>query len=73
MCGVVENVVRIAFFDETPGVHHHDPVGHARDDTKIMCDQHDGATRSILDASQDIENLSLDGDIESSRGFIGDD
>jgi hypothetical protein len=43
------------------------------DDPKIMRDEEIGEVQLIFQVHQEIEDLSLDGDIQSGNGFVCDD
>ena len=70
---VVEDVVDGADLGLPPGVHHHDAVGHSRDDAQVVGDEKDRRVRAVLDALEDIEDLGLDGDVEGGGGLVGDE
>jgi len=52
--------------------HHTDAIGNLAHDTQIMGDEQDRHSKFGLEFFQQREDLSLDRDIESGRGLIGD-
>ena len=58
-------------FEDLAGVHHDDVIGHAGDDTQVVCDQNDAGPRLSLQTLYEFQNLCLDGDVQRRRGFVG--
>ena len=59
--------------DEPAAVHHRDVVSHVRHDAEVVSDEdqtHPGLVLELLEQGHD---LCLDGDVEGSRRFIGDE
>ncbi|CDN42283.1 hypothetical protein BN871_BC_00130 [Paenibacillus sp. P22] len=73
MLRIVEQLHDFAFLDDLAGIHDHDVVGHLRDDAEIMRDEQDRHPAFILEAAQQVQNLSLDRDVESGRRLVGDE
>ena len=53
------------------GVHNHDLVGHISDNTQVMGNHDDGVAVLLLHFLHELDNLSLDGNVQSSRGLVG--
>ena len=49
------------------------PVGHFRDDAKVVCDEEERKVELGTQVAQQVEHLGLDRDVEGRGGFIGDD
>ena len=69
----VEDVVDVAGLHDAPRVHDGHPVGHAGHDPQVVGDHDDAGTGLLLGGAQHVEDLGLDGDVESRGGLIGDD
>ena len=59
--------------DDEPGVHDDDLVHHAGDDAQVMGDPDDGHAELLFQAQHQVNDLGLDGDVESGGGFVGDE
>jgi len=59
-------------FDHASGIHHGNAVSHLRDDGEIVRDEEHGQSEPGAQVGEQIKNLRLDGDVEGSSGFIGD-
>ena len=57
---------------QIPGVHHRDPIGHLRHHAQIVGNQQDGHAMLLLQPLQQVEHLRLDGYVQRSRRFVGD-
>ncbi len=62
-----------ASFDDVSGIHHIDLPGKVGDYTQIMGDPHDSHPKLLLEASDQIYNLCLDGDVQRSSRFVGNE
>lgn len=69
--GIMEKVVHVGHFAEIAGIHHADPVAGFGHYTQIVGNQQNGGNFRLLQASQQIQNLGLDRDIEIGGGLIG--
>ena len=67
------NRLRIGDFDEFAQIHHPDTVGNVGDDGEIMRDEEIGKIELFLELLEQIEHLSLDGDIQGRNRFVADD
>lgn len=61
-----------SLFDDLTGIHDGNPLGDVRDETQIVRDHQDGHAHLLLDVPEQFDDLSLNGDVERGRGFIGD-
>jgi hypothetical protein len=68
-----EDVARGALFDDAARVEHGDIVGNAPDHSDVVGDEDDGGSCLALQILEEVENLGLDGDVEGSRRFVGDE
>ena len=73
MRGIGENLLGGALLHHAAGVHDHHVVGHLGDNTQVVGDQHDGGIDLILQAAKQVQDLGLDGHVQSRGGLIGDD
>ena len=72
MGGAIKHIIDTAVLDDLSCIHHRNLVGHARYHPKIMSNQNDCHAGFLLQILQQVENLSLDGDIQRGGGFVGD-
>ncbi|MDQ1110799.1 hypothetical protein QE418_000247 [Microbacterium testaceum] len=70
---VVEDLVDRAALDELAGVHHGDAVRVPCDHAEVVRDQHDGGARHLTGLLQHLEDLRLDGHVQSGGRLIRDD
>ena len=61
-----------AGLDEPPAVHHRDPIGDVGDDAHIVRDEHHAEPVLPAERADELQDLGLDGDVEGSRGLVGD-
>ena len=73
MAGVVEDIMDGTFFNDTAGVHDDDVVCHLSDNTQVMGNQHDRRIDLILELTEQVKNLCLNGNIQCGGRFVGDD
>jgi hypothetical protein len=59
--------------DDAAEIHDGDAVTDVTDDGEVVCNKKIGEAQSLLQAAEQVEDLSLDGDIESGDGLIADD
>ena len=59
--------------DDLPGVHHEHAVGAAGDDPHVVGDEDDRHPQLLAQAVDEVEDLRLDGDVESGGGLVGDE
>jgi hypothetical protein len=72
MFGSLENGLNIGLFHNGSCVHDRHPSTHSRDDSQIMGDEKDRGRQGALKFSEQLQNLSLNGHIESGGRFVGD-
>ena len=60
-------------FDDAPGVHHGDAVGHLGDHAEVVGDEQQGKPVFGLKLAQQVQNLGLNGDVERRCRLVGDD
>src|SRR5918994_2402341 len=70
---VVEERDDIGPLDHLAEVHDDDFFGHLGDDTEVVGDQHHRHPGSLLDVSDQIEDLGFSGDIKGCRRLVGDE
>ena len=68
----VEDLVGTAVLGRPAGVHHHDVVGQLGDHPEVVGDDHDGGVELLLQVADQVEDLRLDGDVESRGRLVGD-
>ena len=73
MSGRMENVSLGAEFDQVAGVHDGDAIGDVRNDGEIVRDEEHRQSEFVAKVVEQVENLLLDGDIESGGGLVGDE
>ena len=67
-----QNVPRGPFFDDAPGVHHRDALGHLGHDTEVVSDEEKTDLQLTAKAIQQIEDLLLHRHVEGRCGLVGD-
>ena len=71
--GAIEQLVDVGPLDDATGIHDGHPVGKASHDTEVVGDHDDTGVGLTLSHPQQIENLRLDGHVESRRRLVCDD
>ncbi len=71
MSRVGEETVGARFFDDQATVHHGDPIRDVSDDAQVVADPDDGHVVGGAEVLDEVEDLGLDGHVESRRGLIG--
>ena len=71
MAALVEDFLSSTELDGTAGVHNHDLVGHVGDDAQVMGNHDDGVAVLLLHFLHELDNLSLNGNVQSRRGLVG--
>ena len=66
---MLENIVGRSGFDHIPQIHHTDPVAHISHHPQIMGDEQISQVEFAMQFFEQIQNLSLDGDIQG-RGWL---
>ena len=69
----LKNVSLAAEFDQVAGVHDGDTVGDLRNDREIVRDKQHGEAETGAEIGEQIEDLRLDGDVQSGGRFVGDE
>jgi len=69
----VEDLVGAAVLGRPAGVHHHDVVGQLGDHAEVVGDDDHGGVELLLQVADQVEDLRLDGDVESRCRLIGDE
>ena len=72
MAGMIENIIRRSSFADASAVHDNDLIAHGGNDAKIMSDQNDRHTQLLLKILHQLQNLSLNGYVQSRRRLICD-
>ena len=67
----VEKGHDICLLDESPGIHHGNPVAHPSHDPQVMGDEDNGCARGFLDLLQQIQVLKLDRGVQRGGGLVG--
>ena len=73
MARPVEHRVGFALFDHAAGIHHHDAMRVARDDSEIVRDDDQRDAEVARQRLHQFEDLRLDGDVERGGRLVGDD
>ena len=73
MRGAVENVVGRASLADSSAVHDDDLVSHLSDDAQIVGNDDDGHVELLLKFLHQLEDLCLDGNVQSGCRFIRDE
>jgi len=60
-------------FYQLPGVHDCDAISHVLYHVHVMCNEKKTDLALLLNFSQEIKDLRLDGSVECARGFVQDD
>src|SRR5262245_8906776 len=71
MSGVTKDIEDKAGFDDFSCAHHRDGLSDFRDHTKVMRNENHGNAETRLKAGEQLQNLGLNGDVESGCRFIG--
>ena len=73
MLGTMEEGVGFGEFDELADIHDRNPIADVFDDTEVVGDEEIGEAEFVLQAHEQVEDLSLNRDIEGRDRLIGDD
>ena len=71
MAALVEDFLSSTELNGAAGVHNHDLIGHIGDNTQVMGNHDDGVAVLLLHLLHELDNLSLDGNVQGSRGLVG--
>ena len=71
MAALVEDFLSSTELDGTAGVHNHDLIGHIGDDAQVMGNHDNGVAVLLLHLLHELDNLSLNGNVQSRRGLVG--
>jgi hypothetical protein len=69
----VVDLVHRTGLDRSARVHHLDPVGESGHHPEVVGDHDDGGAGDLLSGLEDIQDLRLDGDVQSGGRLVGDD
>ena len=72
VAGIVEHIVLLPALDELSVFHHIDPIGDASHNVQIVSDEQKAHFFRRFQLGEQLEDLSLNGDVQSGRGFVGD-
>jgi hypothetical protein len=72
MLRIIVQAVDIRFLDDIASVHHDHPIGQPRHHAQVVGDPDDGHTHLFPQADHQLDDLSLDGHIQSGGWLIGD-
>ena len=70
MLRISKKLFRRSRLYESSAVHHAGPVAETADQGQVMSDKEKGETPLSLEAAEEADDLSLDGDIQRSGGFV---
>ncbi len=73
MAGLVKEGFDGGVLDDFAGVHDGNGVGDLGDDGQVVSDQHDSHLLRVLEFTQEIQDLGLDGYVQGCGGFVGDE
>ncbi len=68
----MQHGVGLAQFDDASAIHDGDPVCQVFDHAEIVRNEQVGDAKFVLKLAQQVQNLSLDGNVERRRGFVAD-
>ena len=71
--GLLEKGLHRGGLHHLPGVDHHHPVAEVVDDAQVVGDHDDAHVPVLLEVLHELEDLGLNGDIQSGGGLIGDE
>src|SRR6266542_6903817 len=71
--GVREELVGVGLLDDLSRVHDVDALRHARDNAEVVRDQDERRAELARQVLEQVEDLRLNGHIESGRGLVGED
>ena len=71
MAALVEDFLSSTELNGAAGVHNHDLIGHIGDNTQVMGNHDDGVAVLLLHLLHELDNLSLNGNVQSRRGLVG--
>ena len=72
MSWLFEDRMNVRLLHDAPRIHDRDSRAHTRYHPKIMSDKKDGGRQIFLKITQQLQDLGLDGHIESRGGFVSD-
>ena len=72
MLGVVEDLVSSALLADGAGVHDDDLVTHLGNNAQVVGDHNDGHAQLSLEGLHQLQDLGLDGHVQSGGGLVGD-
>ena len=72
MLGVVENLIGGALLTDGAGVHDDDLVTQLGHNAQIVGDHDDGHAQFLLEGLHQLQNLGLNGHVQSGGGLVGD-
>jgi hypothetical protein len=70
---VRKNLFSISFLHYYAEVHNRYTIGYMFDDSQIMRDEQISEIETLLKLAEEVEYLSLDGNVERRYGFVADD
>jgi hypothetical protein len=73
MARALEHAEHRTLLDHPAGIHHGHLVGDLGHHAEIVRDEQDAHADLVLQAAQEIENLSLDGDVERRGRLVSDE
>src|SRR2546422_760803 len=66
-------LLRFPELDDSPQVHHRNPVGHVPSDPDVVGDEHQGEPELIAELEQEIHDPRADRDVEHGHGLVRHD
>ncbi len=73
MLGVVEDLVARPGLHDPASRHHGHPVAHVTHDREVVGDEEVAHAAFLLEVQEEVEDLSLDRDVEGGDGLVADD
>src|SRR5262245_20348743 len=70
---LLEQSLNVGFLNLLARIHHDHPVGVLGHHPHVVCDEHDRHAVSLLQFAHELEDLRLNGHVESRRGLVGDE
>ena len=73
MLRIAEQQLDGRLFDDAAGIHHGDSIRHLCHHAEVMGDEEEREAETLLQISQQVEDLRLDGHVERGCRLIGDE
>ena len=71
--GVLVELIPAGYLDDLAQVHYRDSVGDVPHDRQVVGDEEVGEVEALLEGTEQVDDLGLNGDVESGDGLVADD